>query len=251
MFTFNHLKQLSRMKAFTLHIFASALVLLLMFAIVRIVWYPGQLFLAANGVDIMTIIVLVDLVLGPLIMLIIFNPKKASLKFDVSCVLIFQLLFLAYGFWSVFIARPAYIALVDNQFILVTANEIDPVDQEKSKYPEFKNLPVFGPVYVGTKLPSDEKKKEDILFGQFGGMGLQNLPEHFLPFEKIKDEAAKKATSVDQLMGISTNKKLELIAFEKTNTAPGRTIVFLPLRTKVTKLYIAIDKSNGSILGMI
>ena len=99
MFT-HRLSSLSRLQAFGFHFLASAAVIAIIFSFVKLVWYPHQLFEAANGFDLLKILVLVDLILGPLIMLIIFNPAKKSLKIDVSTVIECQLLLLGYGVWS-------------------------------------------------------------------------------------------------------------------------------------------------------
>ncbi len=137
----HRLSSLSRLQAFGFHFLASATVIAVIFGLVKLVWYPNQLFEAANGFELLKILVLVDLVLGPLIMLIIFNPKKKSLKFDVSAVLICQLMFMAYGVWSLYAVRPVYIAYVENQFFLVKANEIEDSDLDKVEHANSKNCP--------------------------------------------------------------------------------------------------------------
>lgn len=245
----NRLFTLNRFQAAGFHFLASAAVIAVIFGVVKLVWYPQQLFEAANGFDLLKILVLVDLVLGPLIMLIIFNPKKKSLKFDVSAVLICQLLFLGYGVWSLYTVRPAYIAFVEKQFHLVKANEVEDADMAKAENSDFKNLPKFGPVFVGTKMPDSEKERENILFAGLGNMGIQNLPQYYIPFKDIQSQVLAACKSIEnQQIERADKEQLEKIKLEMEKQ--GKNVLFCPLISRGKRLFVVIDASNGTLLGM-
>ncbi len=243
----HRLSSLSRLQAFGFHFLASATVIAVIFGLVKLVWYPNQLFEAANGFELLKILVLVDLVLGPLIMLIIFNPKKKSLKFDVSAVLVCQLMFMAYGVWSLYAVRPVYIAYVENQFFLVKANEIEDSDLDKVEHAQFKKLPLFGPVFVGTKAPESDKKREEIMFAKLGGMGIQNLPQFYVPIEDVQVQVRANGKLPSQLNTNNEDKKQLENMFEKAEKQ-GQKILFSPLQTKGRQLFVAIDGTNGQPL---
>jgi len=158
------------------------------------------------------------MIIGPVVMLIIFDAKKKYIKLDVVIVLLVQLSFMGYGFWSMFVARPAYLAFVENRFYMVRADEIDTKDLASAKDFQFKNIPKLGPVYVGTKEPSDQKIKNDILFGELVGMGLQNLPQYFVPYQSVRQQViAAGRTSQHMVVDLETRHRLKL--YEKKNGA--------------------------------
>jgi len=55
------------------------------------------------------LVLIVDVCLGPLLTLAVFDPKKKELKRDLSIILLIQLSALFYGIYTVSVARPAYI----------------------------------------------------------------------------------------------------------------------------------------------
>lgn len=246
---------MARYKAFLLHILGSTAVISIVFGFVHLVWYPGQLFDATGGVNLMLIVIAVDVVLGPLITLVIFNPKKASLKFDMAFVLACQVAFLFYGVWAISAARPVYVVLVGNNFYMVTANEIDPMDQEKSEDPRFQSMPFFGPEFVGTRVPTDPKVIRDIVAAAPHGMGLQNLPQYFLAYEDIRSVAKVAGKTLDELAeknAASPKEELETLrGYETRMRTEGKKVVFIPLLNKKKILTVAIDGSTGNILDIL
>ena len=242
---------MNRYKAFSLHLLGSAVVLFLVFAYVRWVLYPGPLFDAASGADLVTIVILADLILGPIITLIIFNPQKRSLKFDMTCVLVFQIAFMMYGVWSTVSARPVYLAFVENRFHVVTANEIDKKDQTKAKVEAFRTFPLNGPVYVGTRQPEDQKIQEEILMGGMMGMGLQNLPEYFVPYSDVASKVVSAGKPAIALKAASNEDRERLIAYERRLMEANKNALFLPLISKKKILYVAIDAANGSVIEVL
>jgi len=244
---------MSRYRAASLHFIASVFFLFIIFSFVHLVWYPGKLFMAASGGEIMLILLLVDMTIGPLITLVIFNVNKPSLKFDMATVLTFQILFVVYGVWVMFSARPVYMAFVDQRFQLVTANEISSADQKKAKNSEFRKLPLWGPITIGTELPDDKQIVEDMLFTSLSGMGPQNYPEYFVKYDDIRQTVISAALSAEQVkkQEIDEEQKQFLIKYSKENTSKKTKILFVPLITKQKVLYVAIDGQNADILELL
>ncbi|MFA9276140.1 MAG: TfpX/TfpZ family type IV pilin accessory protein [Candidatus Aquirickettsiella gammari] len=243
----NRLSDLNRYQAFGLHFLVSATVITFLFAFVKFIWFPHQLFEVANGLELLKILILVDLILGPLIMLVIFNPKKKSLKFDVTAVLICQLLFLGYGVWSLYTVRPVYLAFVEKQFILVKANEIEDTDIAKVSIEQFKQLPQLGPVFVGTQSPDSQEKREEILFAGLGNMGIENLPQYYVDYAQVRREVLAASKDLSQ-QNLDKASKEQLENIQQKFTQQGKKVLFCPLKTKAKQLFVVIDASNGDAL---
>ncbi len=240
---------MTRYKAAAIHFLGSAFVLFLIFALVRWVWYPGPLFVAANGVNLVGIITAVDVVLGPLIMLIIFDTRKKSLKFDIAMVLLFQIGFMLYGSWSIFAARPVYIAFSGQQFHLVTANQIEDSDLQKAERDEFRRLPWLGPVQVGTKAPADSKKREEVMFAGLGGMGLHNLPQYYVPYADVVADIKQQARALEAMEKLSGEERQRLA--EEIKQYSGTRIGLIPVSNKNRRLFAVIDQASGKMLGLL
>ncbi|MGH8806863.1 MAG: TfpX/TfpZ family type IV pilin accessory protein [Noviherbaspirillum sp.] len=246
---------MNRFKASSIHFLCSAVVLLLIFVLVRWIWYPGQLFEAASGVDLIVILVSVDVVLGPLITLVIFKPKKSSLKFDMACVVALQVVFMAYGVWAIFSARPVYMAFVENRFYLVTANQIDPEDQRKAAKPAFQSLPWLGPEVVGTTMPLDPNVIKNLFWAAPSGLGLHNLPQYFLAYAEVASQAKSAAKTAQELAAKGKATSIEdlgtLAAYETKKRAEGKQVLFVPLLNQKKILNVVIDASTGAVVEVL
>lgn len=239
---------MNRFKASLVHLAGSAVVLLLIFALVRFIWYPEPFFSSASGINLMLILVPIDLVVGPLITLIIFNPKKASIKFDMTCVLVCQIAFLCYGLWSIYSARPVYVAFDEGWFRLVAANEIEVKDQAKAKHSEFHSLPLLGPQIIGTIMPSDPEKRAQLVVASASGMGVQNLPEYYVPYKDVMLLVKSAAKSANEMTFLDEGERARVSSYESKMTAHGRQVRFVPLRTRTELLFVSVDPSSGAAI---
>lgn len=243
---------MNRFTASLIHLIGSAIVVVLVFVLVRALWYPGRLFEAASGTDLMTILILVDVTLGPLITLIIYSPGKPSLKSDVRTVIVVQIAFLLFGIWSIFSARPAFIAFSEDRFFLVTANEIDTEDLLSAKNPEFQSLPLTGPKIVGAVLPEDVGLREKIAIGNLVGMGVQHLPQSYVSYAQIAQRVTLVAMPSAELGNRSKNvtreEQARLSAYEAKKRAEGINVRFVPLVSRAATLYVAVDEANGTVI---
>lgn len=239
---------MTRFKAAIIHLFGSAAVLALIFALVRFVWYPEPFFSSASGINLMRILVPIDLILGPLITLIIFNPKKASLKFDLTCVLVCQIAFLCYGLWAIYLARPVYVAYDEGWFRLVLANEVEPQDRGKAKLDEFKSLPLLGPRVIGTIMPTDPAKRAELVLASASGGGVQYLPEYYVPYHDVATMVRAAAQAAQEVKHLTPEERERVFSYERKMDATGRHVRFVPLRTRTALLFVAVDPSSGAVI---
>jgi len=113
---------LNRYQAFAIHIAISLVLFFILLVCITQFWYPGILFDTGNGWKAIALIVCIDLILGPLLTLIVFNPKKSSLKFDLWVIALVQTAALIYGTWTIHSSRPLAIAYINTSFMTFYAN---------------------------------------------------------------------------------------------------------------------------------
>ncbi len=238
---------MTRYKASLIHFIASFIVVISIFSFVKLVWYPGELFFAASGNEILLILLIVDLVLGPILTLLVFDKSKTSLKFDLAIIVLVQVSFMVYGIWVIFAARPVYIVHHDNAFHLVTANRIEYITLE-NRTPK---LPFWGPKYAGISLNSKDTKTEKAQIASFVGIGPQYFPEFYIPFQEVKNTVFANAKSLNELANLSSYQKDILRQYTYKLNSEYRRILFVPLITDRSTFFVTLDVDNTNIIEII
>src|SRR6185295_13123758 len=95
-------KKVTRWRASGLHLLISIAVAVGVLALMLSLWYPGPLFEAAGGNDLLFILVGVDVVVGQLITLVIFRSHNRGLKFVVGLIAALQIVALNYRMHAVY-----------------------------------------------------------------------------------------------------------------------------------------------------
>jgi len=127
------LADVTRKQAFLTHLaFSTAIFLLLSFVIV-FHWYPDFYFSLDGGDRAILTIFFVDVVLGPGLTLLVFKPGKKSLKFDMSVILLLQMVALAWGVQNVYTERPAAAIYYYGKLSCIGQNDIEGMDMESIK----------------------------------------------------------------------------------------------------------------------
>ena len=118
-----------RLRASAIHLAISLSVATLAALVVFGWWYPYPYRELSGGRELFALVVVVDVVLGPLIMLVIFNVAKTRrhLMMDFTVIGLLQVAALAYGLWTVFVARPVHLVFEYHRMAVVSAADVDPV----------------------------------------------------------------------------------------------------------------------------
>jgi len=239
----------SRYQAFGTHLFGSMLIALCSAALVFLVWYPTPFDKAAGVSHIFLTLLTVDVVLGPVITLIIFNPSKKELKYDLAIVLLIQIAALFYGLNSVFQARPVYVVYSVDRFDLVFANDLTEDKLTKVTNQKFKSLSLGQPKTIAAQMPSDTQTRNDILFSAAaGGDDLPQLPQYYVDYSTQKTAVILKSQAIDNLSDLNHEKSEKLTALKHKYSDHPKGIGFLPLKGKMSDLAVIIDKDTGDVL---
>ena len=145
---------MTRWKASGIHFSISVLVTAAVAALI-FYWYSPQLIGIAGGLKLLGIMVVVDLVLGPLLTMIIYNEKKRSLKFDLCVIAVTQLSALIYAGYVAYWARPIFVVGVIDRFELIAAIEVKGNPFTERALSKCLRMSVWAPCWVGFKLRND------------------------------------------------------------------------------------------------
>ena len=114
---------MSRWKAGAIHFSISLMLFIGLLAIILLLWYPGILFSIDRGWAGLQLVIGVDLIAGPLLTLIVFKSGKKGLKFDLSCIALFQAACMMAGMWVIYSERPVALVLAWDAIYSVDTEE--------------------------------------------------------------------------------------------------------------------------------
>ena len=243
------IRNLNRWQAFAGHLSFSLLLGLAVFALFRFLWYPGALFTLAGAGKLLLLVVGIDVVLGPLLTLIVFNPKKKSLIWDLAVIVAVQIGALGYGAWVMAQSRPVFLVGATDRFELVTANQIRPEELASASRPEWKRLSWSGPVIVGARPPRDPDERLSLALGALeGGPDLTQLPRYFVPlFENVENLLAESKPLAD-FQSIAPDEVADLRAWLRQRDIDESNVAVLPLKGRSGMGAIIIDRASAAPL---
>lgn len=225
-----------RIKFTFLHTFISVVVFSLLTAVVFFVWYPYPLYKATDVFHIFLIILLVDIVVGPLLGFIVYNPKKKSLKFDLTIVFILQIMAMFYGVYSVSNARPIWIVYNVDRFDLIRNNDV-----------ENNKLNWFGPKYKAVKLSNNiEERNKDTFNEIIGGVSLTQQPSRYVDLNQVKNEIQSRAKPINDLN--KYNPKNAVIAHTKNYHEAD---AWVPLKANAVDMVVLMNKKEGKVIAIV
>ena len=245
------LASLNRWNASGLHLAISAVIGVGVVALMLALWYPQHYFAAMGGDTLILLLIGVDVVIGPLITLIVYDPKKKSLRFDLAVIALLQLAALAYGCSVMLNARPVFNVFVVDRFEVIAANAVDEESREKAA-PPFRSLSLTGPKLVGAKEPSDPKRMSDIVISAVGGgLDLANLPDLFVPYEEVEASAGRAAKPLAELAKRQPQDASIIRSFISESGRPEDAIGYLPMKARNKDMAVVVDKKTGDVLGIV
>jgi hypothetical protein len=205
-----------RAKYFLGHLALSAGLVAGAAGLILVLWYPGALSRIDGVLPIVGLLVLVDVCLGPLLTLVVANPKKPRRELwrDLSVISAVQLTALVYGIYSAHSARPVFVVFDVKQFETVSAGELD--------YSGFESLPeakrvsssfFVGPQWVYAEPPDDPDERLRIMAETLrGGPEFKNLPRLFRPWPHDTTVVRAALRSTEELHGAEQAEVLNRIA---------------------------------------
>lgn len=246
------LREISRFKAASLHLIISAAIAAGVFGAMLALWYPQPYFRAMGGTELIALIVGVDVALGPLLTLIVFDTRKKSLPFDLACVALLQLAALSYGVFAMQSGRPVFTVFTGNQLAVVSAAEIEPEELAKGSREEFRRLSLTGPLLVAALPPSDPEERGKIAFAGLLGYGIQHLPRCYVPYADQKAEVLAAARTLDELPpGEANSSAAKARGYLERSGRKADSVRFLPTQTHQGKLLGVVDATSAELLDLL
>lgn len=233
-----------------LHLLLSTGVALLAAGLVFGYWYPAPMQKIAGGAGMFLILVGVDVVCGPLLTLVLYDPAKSKRNWwlDVGLIALIQLAALIYGMSQVAAARPVFVALEGDRFRVVQAMDIDH-SRLGDAPPELRSLGYSGPRTIAARL-SQPGASDYLSSVQLSVQGVHPAfrPSRWLSYEAEVPALLQRLKPISDLRQ-KNPKQLEVL--DKALAGLAMTdgdLGYLPLvRDEITDWVVLVQRSDGAL----
>lgn len=238
-----------RVLASGLHFLLSTVIAVVAALLVFILWYPYPYREISGGSELFLLMVCVDVLLGPLITLAVFNRNKSrrELTGDLLIVGLIQAIALVYGLWTVAVARPVHMVFEIDRFRVVHA-----VDVDEALLPQapksIQTLPVTGPTLLALRPFKDDNERMEATLAALQGVSLASRPDLWRPYDEATVDVLKEAKPATRLLSRFAARVAEIeLVLAKVGRKPENT-VYLPLVGRKSFWTVFLDPVTAQVL---
>lgn len=241
-----------RFRASAIHLGISLGIATLAALLVFGLWYPYPYRDVSGGRALFLIMVSVDVVLGPLVTLTVFDRRKPRkvLARDLGVVGMIQLSALAYGLWAMSVARPVHLVFEYDRFRVVHAAEISP--ERLSQAPaELRRLPLTGPTILALRPFRDDKERSAATLAALAGLPLSAQPALWQDYAAARAQVLAQARPAADLRQRFPG---QMGAIDGALAQTGRTLdqlVYLPMNAANAFWTVLLDAGTAEVRGFI
>lgn len=243
----------SRSTAAAVHLGVSMLVAALAAWLVFRVWYPYPYNEISGGRELFTLIVAVDVVLGPLLTFAVYNiaKRRRELLLDILVIAVLQIAALAYGLWTVFQARPVYLVHEVDRFQVVTAADIDTAELKKA-LPELQALPMWGVRTIGVRKAKDSQEMLASIEQAMAGRDVSMRPDWWVPMGPTQiDILAQRGKSVEWLKAKGPEAVQRVDAVLRSAGVPDADLWVFPVVARSTGWSVLIHRQRYEVVAFV
>lgn len=242
-----------RARAAGIHLGLSAVVAVVTALLVFHFWYPWPYNELSGGRELFRLVVAVDIVLGPLLTFAVYQTTKprAVLRRDIAVIVALQLAGLAYGLWTVSVARPVHIVFEYDRFRVVHQVEI-PEELAKDVPPGIVLAPLGGPTPLVLRPFRDGAEQGRYTLEALQGVQLSARPELWQRYEVGRARVLQAAGPVAQLKQRFPQRAAEIDEAVRKAGREASAVAFLPLVGRQAEAWtVLLDAGSAEIIGFV
>lgn len=219
------------------------------------VWYPYPYREISGGRSLFTLVVAIDVVMGPLLTLVIFNrgkPRKL-LYCDFTVIGVLQLAALAYGLWTVALARPVHLVFEMDRFRAVHAFEVE-LASLKEAPAQWRQLPLTGPTLLSVRDFKSSDENFALTNAALEGTHIGAQPGMWQDYEKAKPQILARARSLEDLKKRFPEQAADIdhaLKSASSQDRPAVSVGYVPLVSHETAWTVLVDKQTAEIITFV
>lgn len=225
--------------------------------LVFFVWYPAPYWEVSGGRNLFLLVVSVDVIMGPLLTLVVFNRNKPNRELlrDLSVIGLLQVAALAYGLWTVAVARPVHLVFEIDRFRVVHAIDI-PVELLGKAPEELRQLPLGGPTLLSVRPFKNSKESYEATMAAIQGIPLSARPDLWQSYTNAKTEILARAKPLSELKARFPAHVGEIDQAIQSSTTSAtnkvfREVGYVPMVGRNTFWTVLLDLDTTEIISLI
>ncbi len=214
-----------------------------------LMWFPHSLSELNGFSKSALLLVLVNLVLGPLLILFFYKQDKKNLKFDLFALAAIQTTALLFGMYSIYQKHPVYAVFTIDRFTLINAKYAEP---EKTRHSELQVSFLSKSKMAFAKMPTDIHLKNDIAMGHMlkGEPDLDGRSEYYEPYTNHIDSVITKSLDLKGKLK-QADDQLKLTVFLNKHGGRIESYAYLPLQTHEKDVIWVLNKLTAEPIGIL
>lgn len=240
----------ARVLASATHLLASMSVISIFLSFVYFIWYPGPLSELHGVIDAIKVVIGVDIVLGPLLTLIIFDirkPRKELVR-DLTVIVLIQISALAWGAYTTLKVRPVFVVLYNGTMNSIARNDVaGDVANSTVTVPGFWQRP--RQAYIPTLDPKEAiQQVQDMLTK--GVPDIKYQVARYLPIQDHKQAVLGQALDMTGFLEKRDNRS-QFDAFLQRQGGTKDKYAFYPLKYGRFKSIVGVSRDNLELTGLL
>ena len=239
-----------RLKIALRNLLISQLIIILFLIFAYYTWFPYSYSLLGGFYKTALILMLVDIILGPLLVFIVYNKDKKNLSFDINVLLSIQLAAFIYGAYTLYLIHPAYNIFINDRFKLVNVSYLS---SGKVNYKSLETSFFTQPIMAYSELPIDKAEQTRFMLGVdlLGEPDIEERVDLYQPTSQALYKILEKQINPSLIFNTS-EAKLKLRVFIEMNGKDVSDYAFYPISGNNKKEAIfVIHKDNAKPVGII
>lgn len=231
-----------------LYISQAIIVAFLIYAYV--VWFPHSFAELGGFKKTAFMLIVADLVLGPLLVFIVYREGKKYLAFDINVLLSIQLAAFAYGAYALYLKHPAYAVFTGDRFTLTNVSHLYPQQPALKQLKEsFFSMPKIVVANAPDNLAEKNQLFFDVIFN--GAPDIDHRPKYFEPVEGHTHELVTHTLTPEHLF-FDEPRKMKLQGFIAKHGGTPQDYLYYPLSGNNKRDVVwVLDKQQVNPVGII
>jgi hypothetical protein len=241
---------MTRLQLFRLRLAPSATLLLLVFGMVRLLWYPGEYFAIFGVAKQFWLLIIVSLVLGPALSTLVYKPGKKGLAIDLKVLAALELAVVIVATSLIYARQPYYLVFAVDRFEAVSRLE---VDTQQIAHASIFERPGHEPRLVYAELPEDpeifDRLMDETIFE--GKKDIDRRPEFWKPYATGIATLKTVAKPLTELLNGDQARAESVAGWLSRRNERAESFLYLPLRGKTADVVMIVHADIGYPAGML
>ncbi len=241
---------MTRLGLFKIRLAATAGLLLLVYAIVRLLWYPGAYFTISGVAKLLLILVAVVLIIGPGLSALVYRPGKKGLVMDLGLLAMLEIVAVSFAVSQIYTQRPFYAVFAVDRFESVSRSEVDTMQITDTT---LQRRPGHEPRLVYAERPSDGVKLDQLIDETLfeGKPDIDRRPEFWKPLTAGIAVVKAAASPLGSLLNEDSERAVEVRKWLSRRGRNASDYIYLPLRGRNADAVMILHADIGYPVGIL